>query len=107
MESTDKNSQNLFSKKVEEKARRKLQAQHNDKKSVWFGLGMMGIVGWTIAIPTLIGALLGIWLDSKYPTTFSWTLSMLIVGLLVGCLTAWHWISKEDKEMNQKDEKDE
>jgi ATP synthase protein I len=107
MESTGKNNQDLFSKQVEEKAQRKLKALHNDNKSVWFGLGMMGIVGWTITVPTLLGAVLGMWLDRNHPTTFSWTLSLLILGLLVGCLTAWHWISKEHKEMNQKDEKDE
>ncbi len=107
MESTGKNSQNVFSKQVELKAKRKLKALHNDKKNVWFGLGMMGLVGWTITVPTLLGAVLGMWLDKKHPTTFSWTLSLLIIGLLVGCFTAWHWILKEHKEMNQKDEKDE
>jgi len=106
-ELSDKNNQNLYSKLVKEKAHRKLKAQHNDKKSVWFGLGMMGIVGWTITVPTLLGAGLGVWLDKNHPNTFSWTLSLLIIGLLVGCLTAWHWISKEHKEMNQKDEEDE
>ncbi len=107
MESAGKNNQDLFSKQVEEKAHRKLKALHNDKKSVWFGLGMMGLVGWTIAVPTLVGAALGVWLDRNHPTTFSWTLSLLILGLLVGCFTAWHWISKEHNEMNKKDEKDE
>ena len=97
-----------FGDKIGEKAQRKLKAQHNDKKSVWFGLGMMGIVGWTIAVPTLLGVALGIWLDKKYPESLSWTLSFLIIGLLVGCLIAWHWVSKEHKEMNEnKDENDE
>ncbi len=107
MESTGKNNQNLFSKQVQEKAQRKLKALHNDNKSVWFGLGMMGIVGWTITVPTLLGAVLGMWLDKEHPNTFSWTLSLLIFGLLVGCIAAWHWITKEHKEMNQKNEKDE
>lgn len=107
MESTGKKNQNLFSKQVQEKAQRKLKALHNDNKSVWFGLGMMGIVGWTITVPTLLGTALGMWLDKEHPNTFSWTLSLLILGLLVGCLTAWHWITKEHKEMNQKNEKDE
>ncbi len=107
METTDKNNQNLFSKQVEEKARRKLNAQHNERKSVWSGLGMMGLVGWTITVPTFLGAALGMWLDKNYPNTFSWTLTFLIIGLLIGCLISWHWIKKEHKEMNQKDENDE
>jgi len=70
-------------------------------------LGMFGIIGWTVAVPTLLGAALGIWLDKKHPESFSWTLTFLILGLFAGCLIAWHWITKEHKEMNQKDEKDE
>ncbi|AWV96794.1 AtpZ/AtpI family protein [Arcticibacterium luteifluviistationis] len=90
-----------FSEKVKEKAQRKLDAKDNDQKSVWFGLGMMGIVGWTIVGPTLLGAALGLWLDKRYPETFSWTLSGLIIGLFAGCLVAWRWINKEHQEINQ------
>jgi len=104
MQPPDKNKANEFSKEVGEKAQRKLKALHNDKRSVWFGLGMMGIVGWTIVVPTLLGATLGMWLDKNYPESFSWTLTLLILGLLAGCLISWHWLSKEHKEMNQKDE---
>ncbi len=106
MQPTDNKEAEKFSKKVGEKAQRKLKALHNDKKSVWFGLGMMGIVGWTIVVPTLLGALLGIWLDKKYPETFSWTLTGLILGLLAGCLIAWRWVNKEHKEINQNDDDD-
>jgi ATP synthase protein I len=107
MQLSDKKDENSFSNQVGEKEKRKLNALHNDKKSVWFGLGMMGIVGWTIVVPTLLGALFGIWLDKRYPETFSWTLTLLILGLVVGCMIAWHWIIKEHEEMNQKDENDE
>lgn len=107
MEPTSRNNQNSFSKQVEEKAKRKLKARRNDSKSVWFGLGMMGLVGWTITVPTFLGALLGVWLDKNHPATFSWTLSLLILGLLVGSLISWNWITKEHKAINQKDEYDE
>jgi ATP synthase protein I len=101
MQSDDNNYADEFGKKVREKAKRKQKALDNNKKSVWFGLGMMGIVGWTVVVPTLLGALLGIWLDSKYPETFSWTLSGLIIGLFAGCVIAWRWINKEHKEIHQ------
>jgi len=107
MGTTDRNKANSLSKQVGEKAQRKLRAIHNDKRSVWSGLGMFGIVGWSVAVPTLLGAALGMWLDKKYAESFSWTLSCLILGLFAGCLIAWHWITKEHKEMNQNnDEKD-
>lgn len=92
-----------FGKKIGDKEERKLQAQ-KEKKSIWSGIGLFGMVGWSIAVPTLLGAALGIWLDKKYRQTFSWTLSLLIVGLILGCVIAWNWVNKENKEINKKQE---
>ena len=50
----------MFSKQVGEKAQRKLKALHEDKRAVWFGLGMMGMVGWTVVVPTLLGCLMAV-----------------------------------------------
>lgn len=101
MQAADNNEAHEFSKKVDEKAQRKLKAMQNDKSGVWLGLGMMGIVGWTIVVPTLLGAALGVWLDKNYPETFSWTLTGLILGLFAGCLIAWRWVNKEHDEINK------
>jgi ATP synthase protein I len=93
-----------LSQAVGEKAARKLRAQRHVRQTVWFGLGMMGLIGWSVAIPTLIGAILGLWLDRRYPGGRSWTLALLIVGLAIGCLNAWHWVTKEDKAMREEQE---
>lgn len=95
------NIETPFEKKIGEQEKRKLKSLHGRKRSVWFGLGMFGLVGWSVAIPTLLGTALGIWLDERYPQSISWTLSFLIIGLCAGCMIAWHWIQKEDKEMHQ------
>lgn len=92
-----------FSKQIAEKEKRKLKSlQH--KNNVWFGLGMMGMVGWSVVVPAVLGALLGVWLDKKSPQPFSWTLSLLIAGLVTGSVIAWHWVDKEDKEMHREKE---
>jgi ATP synthase protein I len=67
---------------------------------------MMGLVGWSVVVPTLLGAALGIWLDNHHPGKHPWTLALLVVGLAVGCLNAWHWIAKEDKAMHDETEDD-
>jgi ATP synthase protein I len=77
-----------FSREVGAKAARKLRAQRHVTRGVWFGLG----------------AALGIWLDKRHPGTHSWTLALLVAGLAIGCLNAWHWVSKEDKEMREEQE---
>lgn len=95
-----------FSKKIAEKEKRKQKALRNNKRSVWFGLGMFGMVGWSVVVPTLLGALLGLWLDKAYPQSFSWTLTLLMLGLVLGGFIAAHWVSKEDKEINYENTKD-
>lgn len=99
--------EHFFSEEVSKKEQRKLKALR-DKNSVWFGLGMMGIVGWSVAVPTVTGAALGIWLDKALPQFFSWTLSLLFIGIVMGGVIAWYWVLKEDKEIHKnKDNSDE
>lgn len=93
-----------LSDEVGAKAARKLKAQRNPVPGVWFGLGMMGIIGWSVAVPTLLGAALGLWLDQHYPGGRSWTLALLVAGLMIGCFNAWHWLSREDKAIRDEQE---
>lgn len=93
-----------FAGQVGAKAARKLKARRDGAQGVWFGLGMMGLVGWSVTVPTLLGAAVGIWLDQHYPGTHAWTLALLVAGLGIGCLNAWHWVAREDKAMHDKQE---
>lgn len=90
-----------FARKVDEKASRKLKALREGQRGVWFGLGMSGLIGWSIAIPTFLGAMVGVWWDKHHPSTHSITLMLLAVGLVIGCLNAWHWIVLEDKAIGE------
>jgi ATP synthase protein I len=56
---------------------------------------MLGLIGWSVCLPTLLGAWLGQWLDKQHPSTHAWTLTLLIAGLCLGCANAAHWISRE------------
>ncbi len=73
----------------------------NAQQGVWFGLGMMGLIGWSVVVPTLLGAVLGMWLDAQHPGKHPWTLALLMAGLALGCLNAWYWVTKEDKAMGE------
>ena len=92
-----------FSRRVGGKAARKLKAQRRVTQTVWSGLGMIGMVGWSVVVPTLLGAAIGIWLDKRYPSSHSWTLMLLAIGLGLGCFTAWHWVAKEDREIHRQE----
>jgi ATP synthase protein I len=86
------------------KAARKLKARRHATPGVWFGLGMMGLIGWSVVVPTLLGAGFGVWLDRRFPGGRSWTLALLVAGLAIGCWNAWRWVAKEDEEMRKNQE---
>ena len=93
---TELKSESEFSRRVHEQETRKLHSQRRTVHGIWFGLGMMGLVGWSVAVPTLAGAALGMWIDNHYQGSHSWTLALLVAGLCIGCANAWHWVSKEN-----------
>lgn len=85
-----------FQRQIARKAQRKLKAQKHPK-NVWFGLGMFGMVGWSVVIPILIGIAIGRWIDNNFPSPYSWTLMFLFIGVVLGGCNAWYWISKESQ----------
>ena len=86
-----------FSRQVGERAAHKLKARRRATRSIWFGFGMSGLIGWSVTVPTLLGVALGIWLDKRHPSRYSWTLMLMLIGLVIGCLNAWHWVFREEK----------
>jgi ATP synthase protein I len=94
-------------KEIGLKAERKLKARMNAGDGVWLGLGMMGLIGWSVVVPTLLGAMIGIWLDRRYSGSHSWTLALIVAGLTLCCLNAWQWVAKEDKAMREGQSDDE
>jgi ATP synthase protein I len=94
-----------FAAMIGAKAARKRKARRHPA-GVWFGLGMMGLIGWSVVVPTLLGAGLGIWLDQHHPGRHAWTLALLVAGLSIGCMNAWHWVAKEDQAMRDEQEEE-
>ncbi|WP_017660434.1 AtpZ/AtpI family protein [Baaleninema simplex] len=83
-----------FHQEIDRKSLQKIRARQEGDRSLWFSLGMYGLVGWSIAIPTLLGIAIGRWLDLRFPSPYSWTLMGLFLGLMLGCWNAWYWIQK-------------
>lgn len=92
-----KKSGDGFIETVGTKENRKIRARQEEDRGVWFGLGMFGLVGWAVAIPALIGIAVGIWIDKRWPSPYSWTLMLLVIGVGVGCLNAWYWVRRESR----------
>lgn len=97
MGSPDRRSDRFAHQVTGKAARRRWAREH--RRSVWFGFGMFGVVGWSVALPTVLGVVVGLWLDARTDGgTVSWTLTCLLIGVVVGCLLAWHWVTKEGRD---------
>ena len=93
-----------FTERVARREALKRRALRHKDETVWFGLGMFGIVGWAVAIPTLIGVALGLWIDRTWPSQYSWALMFLIAGVLVGCINAAYWVRRVRSRIIEEDD---
>ena len=91
-------SEKRFEESVARKAERRHRAEQRGDRSIWFSLGMFGLVGWSVAIPTLLGLAAGVWIDGHWPSRVSWTLMLLFVGLVFGCANAWYWVTQHGRD---------
>lgn len=96
----------LLAKQIAAKAERKLRARRDGAPGVWSGLGMMGLIGWSVVVPTVAGAALGIWLDSRHPGAHQWSLALLMAGLVLGCVNAWRWVAQQERAIHDADRTD-
>jgi ATP synthase protein I len=71
------------------------QGRREKGLSFWRYVGLIGTVGWSVVIPMVLGVLLGLWLDRRFETGWSWTLTLLVFGLGIGCWNAWRVVTKE------------
>jgi ATP synthase protein I len=74
---------------VRTRQERRERWQREGERPFGQNLAMIGALGWTIVLPTLIGIFAGRWLDRYFNTGVFWTLGLLVAGLAVGCTLAW------------------
>ena len=86
---------------VDRQVRRRVRARRHPPWSLWRGLGFMGMVGWSVAMPMLLGALLGRWLDQALAPERSMTLVLMLAGLALGCWNAFAWVSRERRDLEE------
>jgi ATP synthase protein I len=89
-----RNEDEAFVQEVRRQAERSRGAR---QFTFWQGLNMAGAVGWMVSLPAALGALLGRWVDLRSGSGIAWTLSLLLLGLSVGCASAWRHVKRELK----------
>jgi ATP synthase protein I len=80
---------------VRQRRERRERWQREGERSLGQNLAMIGALGWTIVVPTLLGIFAGRWLDQTFQSGIFWTLGLLVAGLAVGCTFAWRRMHSE------------
>jgi len=58
-------------------------------------VGQIGVLGWIIVTPTLVGLFVGRWLDHRFATGIFWSAPLLLLGVVLGCWSAWRWMHQQ------------
>lgn len=58
-------------------------------------VGQIGILGWIIVAPSLIGLFVGRWLDHRFGTGVFFSAPLLMLGTGLGFWSAWRWMHKQ------------
>ncbi len=74
--------------------RRKLWHSEGEPSTLRF-VGQIGVLGWIIVAPTLLGLFIGRWIDQKAGTGIFWSAPLLLVGVVIGCWSAWRWMHQQ------------
>jgi ATP synthase protein I len=66
--------------------------QSEGEPSLAKNVGQIGILGWMIVAPTLIGLFVGRWIDTRLETGVFWSAALLVIGVCGGAWSAWRWM---------------
>jgi ATP synthase protein I len=85
--------------RMDEAARRAVQreAQSRDDPEPSLGrrLGQIGVLGWAIVVPLLLGLFIGRWLDRLFGSGVQFAAALLFLGAAFGLWSAWRWMHKQ------------
>jgi len=90
----DHNGNLLLQEAVRRDRSRRLRAQQEGRRSIGQDLAIIGVIGWTVVLPTLLGIFAGRWLDRRFGTGIFWTLGLLLSGVSLGCVLAWQRLTR-------------
>lgn len=59
------------------------QLKEKEAESFWYLVAQATTLGWNLVVPIVGGVLLGRYLDDMFGKEFTWTLSLLLMGVAV------------------------
>jgi ATP synthase protein I len=86
---------NHLGEPVRRRRARRDQGLREGEQPLGRNLALIGMLGWLVVVPTLLGLFIGRWIDRHEDTGIFWTAALLVVGVAVGCRQAWKRIKEE------------
>jgi len=78
------------------RAARRDQAARAEREPTFAArLGQIGVLGWAIVAPILLGVVVGRWLDWTFKTGVFFTAPLIMLGAAAGLWTAWRWMHRQ------------
>ena len=84
-----------LTKAVRERRARQQDWRDEGQPSVMRFVGQIGVLGWIIVTPTLVGLFIGRWIDRQLGTGIFWSAPLLLVGVAIGFWSAWRWMHRQ------------
>lgn len=85
---------NSLAEPVRRRSARRERWRREGERPLGHNLAMIGVLGWLVVTPTLIGIFIGRWLDRVAESGIFWTVSLLFAGLCIGCWLAWKRVNQ-------------
>lgn len=82
-----------LAKKVQLRSERHNHWLREGEPTVGKRLAQIGVLGWIVVTPMLLGLFAGRWLDRQLASGLFWTAPLLLLGLALGCWSAWRWMN--------------
>jgi len=79
---------------VEIRAERHRQWTEKGEPAIAHRLAQIGVLGWMVVTPMLIGLFVGRWLDQALGSRLTFAGALLMVGTGLGAWSAWKWMNR-------------
>ncbi len=76
-------------------AARERALERDPEPSLGKRLGQIGVLGWTIVAPALLGLAAGRWLDKSMHSGVFFSAPLVMLGAALGLWLAWRWMSRQ------------
>jgi|SRR6516162_8768768 ATP synthase protein I len=91
----DPNSPDGMAEAIRNRQERQRRWRTEGEPSMLRFVGQIGVLGWMIVAPTLLGLFVGRWLDGTFGSGIFWSAGLLVLGVTIGFWSAWNWMHRQ------------